>query len=135
MVEIAPTAPNNVVQPNTTLQQANNTTVDYDSFLTLLVTQMKNQDPTKPMESTEYVAQLANFSNVEQGVQINKKLDQMLNSSFITSAGSLIGKTISTSDGIQSGRIVEVKVLGGVGTAITDNGLSIPVNDSVTIKE
>ena len=135
MVNVSPVLPNNVVQPGTTLEEASSTSVDYDSFLQLLVTQMKNQDPTKPMESTEYVAQLAGFSNVEQGVQINKKLDQMINSSFISNAGSLIGKTITTPDGNGGGRVVEVKVVNGVGTAVTDTGQSVAVNDGVIIRE
>ena len=60
---------------------------------------MKNQDPTSPMDSTQYVAQLAAFSQVEQSVQINSKLDQMLQSSALAQADSLIGRTITSADG------------------------------------
>lgn len=49
--------------------------LDQEAFLQLLITQMKTQDPTKPMESTEYMSQLASFSQVEQSVQLNSKLD------------------------------------------------------------
>ena len=52
----------------TQTQQLSKTQVDYQSFLKLLVAQMKNQDPTDPMDSTQYVAQLAAFSQVEQAV-------------------------------------------------------------------
>jgi flagellar basal-body rod modification protein FlgD len=48
---------------------------DFQTFLTLLTTQMRNQDPLKPMESTEFVAQLATFSGVEQQVRANDRLD------------------------------------------------------------
>lgn len=48
---------------------------DFQTFLTLLVAQMRNQDPLKPAESTEFVAQLATFSGVEQQVKMNEKLD------------------------------------------------------------
>lgn len=51
---------------------------DFDTFLTLLTTQMKNQDPLKPMESTEFIAQLATFSGVEQQVRANDRLDSIL---------------------------------------------------------
>ena len=44
---------------NTPASQPQAATVDYQAFLKLLVAQMKNQDPTSPMESTDYVAQLA----------------------------------------------------------------------------
>jgi flagellar basal-body rod modification protein FlgD len=51
---------------------------DFQTFLTLLTTQMRNQDPLKPMESTEFVAQLASFSGVEQQVRANDRLDGIL---------------------------------------------------------
>jgi flagellar basal-body rod modification protein FlgD len=51
---------------------------DFQTFLTLLTAQMRNQDPLKPMESTEFVAQLASFSAVEQQVRANDRLDGIL---------------------------------------------------------
>lgn len=47
---------------------------DFTTFLTLLTTQLKNQDPLKPLDSTEFVAQLASFSAVEQQVKTNDAL-------------------------------------------------------------
>ena len=110
-------------------------TVDYDAFLQLLVAQMKNQDPTKPMESTEYVAQLASFSNVEQTVQTNEKLDRLLSSSFMSNAGSLIGKNISNADGTIAGRISQVRVVDGVGSAVLASGATLAIDSTVTISE
>lgn len=52
---------------------------DFQTFLTLLTTQLRNQDPLKPMESTEFVAQLASFSGVEQQVRTNDRLEQIFN--------------------------------------------------------
>ncbi len=57
--------------------------VDYNSFLKLLVTQMQNQDPTQPMDATQYVSQLATFSNVEQSVQMNSKLETLIANSSL----------------------------------------------------
>jgi len=51
---------------------------DFQTFLTLLTTQLRNQDPLKPMESTEFVAQLASFSTVEQQIRSNDRLDSIL---------------------------------------------------------
>jgi flagellar basal-body rod modification protein FlgD len=48
---------------------------DFETFLKLLTTQMRNQDPSKPIDSTEFVAQLASFSAVEQQVATNKSLE------------------------------------------------------------
>lgn len=50
---------------------------DFETFLTLLTTQLRNQDPLKPLESTEFVAQLASFSAVEQQVRTNDALGRI----------------------------------------------------------
>ena len=61
----------NANAPSTAARDA---AADYESFLTLLTAQLKNQDPLKPLESTEFVAQLASFSAVEQQVRTNDSL-------------------------------------------------------------
>ena len=110
-------------------------TVDYQSFLRLLVAQMKNQDPTAPMDSTDYVAQLATFSQVEQSVQINTKLDQILQASSFAQAGDLIGKYITSPDGEISGQIKEVRLYSDGIMAILTDGQQVPVWAGVTITD
>ena len=51
---------------------------DFTQFLTLLTTQLQNQDPLNPMDSTEFTNQLVQFSQVEQSINTNQKLDDML---------------------------------------------------------
>lgn len=51
---------------------------DFDQFLLLLTTQLKNQDPLSPMDSTEFTNQLVNFSQVEQQIKTNASLTKML---------------------------------------------------------
>ena len=53
--------------------------VDRDTFLTLLVAQLKNQDPLAPQEGAEFVAQLAQFNSLEQLININDRLNQLIN--------------------------------------------------------
>ncbi|HEY5956139.1 MAG TPA: flagellar hook capping FlgD N-terminal domain-containing protein [Polyangiaceae bacterium] len=48
-----------------------------DDFLKLLVAQMKNQDPLKPQDNTQFVAELAQFSNLEQSMGMNDRLDTL----------------------------------------------------------
>lgn len=50
---------------------------DFETFLTMLTTQMKNQDPLNPVESSDFAVQLATFSGVEQQVQTNDLLRAM----------------------------------------------------------
>ena len=109
-------------------------TVDYQSFLRLLVAQMKNQDPTSPMESTDYVAQLATFSQVEQSVQINAKLDGILQASTFAQAGDLIGREIESADGKIKGIVESVRLYSdGIMAKLTD-GQELPVWAGVVIR-
>ncbi len=62
---------------------------DFDTFLTLLTAQLRNQDPLKPVESTAFVAQLASFSAVEQQVQSNTKLENILEALASGATGGL----------------------------------------------
>ncbi len=94
----------NVTQtsPATTNQLAsalgNDQGLDKNAFLKLLVAQMKNQDPLKPMDNTEFVAQLAQFSNLEQVMGINTRLDTLTAQGQglqNTQVAGLVGKTVS----------------------------------------
>lgn len=66
-------------------QQASNTAnqrvslaQDFTQFLTLLTTQLQNQDPMSPMDSTEFTNQLVQFSQVEQQINMNAKMDNLV---------------------------------------------------------
>ena len=50
---------------------------DTDTFLTLLVAQLKNQDPLAPQDGTQFVAQLAQFNSLEQLISINERLGKV----------------------------------------------------------
>ena len=51
---------------------------EFDNFLILLTTQLQNQDPLEPLDSNEFTAQLVRFTNVEQAIAQNKKLEQLV---------------------------------------------------------
>lgn len=65
-------------QPNINSSANVNAAGDFQTFLTLLTAQLRNQDPLKPVDSTDFIAQLASFSAVEQQVQSNTKLQSIL---------------------------------------------------------
>lgn len=70
---------------------------DMDTFLKLLTTQMQYQDPLDPMDASEYTNQLVQYSNVEQAIKTNTKLDSLLNLSIYNlgvQAASYVGKTV-----------------------------------------
>lgn len=119
---------------NQASQSTSKTAVDYQSFLKLLIAEMKNQDPTKPMDSTQYVAQLATFSQVEQSVQTNTKLDQIIQSSALSQADALIGRSITSADGKTSGTVASVRLASSGLIAVLENGTELAVGPGVSIK-
>ncbi|RWH28094.1 flagellar hook assembly protein FlgD [Mesorhizobium sp.] len=131
-VDMTTTIPVGATQASS--QQTSKTAVDYQSFLKLLIAEMKNQDPTKPMDSTEYVAQLATFSQVEQSVQTNSKLDQIMQSSALSQADALIGRSITSADGKTTGTVASVKLASSGLIAVLQDGTEVPVGAGVSIK-
>lgn len=111
---------------------AQQNTLDYDAFLKLLVEQMKNQDPLEPTSETEYVAQLATFSNVEQNIITNERLMSLITTNTLTDAQSLIGRTITNGTG-ESGEVASVRVASGAISATLTDGREITVGDGVTV--
>ena len=68
---------------------------DFDTFLTLLTTQLENQDPLSPLDTTEFTNQLVSFSQVEQAINTNSKLDELIalqGSNKLTTGVGYIGK-------------------------------------------
>jgi flagellar basal-body rod modification protein FlgD len=124
---------NSTTGTNSTAQAAG-PNIDYQSFLKLLMAEMKNQDPTKPMDSTEYVAQLATFSQVEQSVQTNSKLDELLQTSALAQAGNIIGHTVTSADGDTSGPVSSVRLTSDGLVAILDTGEEVTMQSGVVIQ-
>jgi flagellar basal-body rod modification protein FlgD len=108
-------------------------TVDYDAFLKLLVAQLENQDPTNPTDSAEFMAQLASFSNVEQSIKANAKLDSLITSLALTQADGLIGKTVTSSDGTISGVVEEVRIVSGGAVAVLESGDEVKLEAGITV--
>lgn len=72
---------------------------NFDTFLTMLTVQLKNQDPLSPMDSTEFTNQLVQFSAVEQQIAANKNLENLISvtqTNTKAQAISYIGHTIET---------------------------------------
>lgn len=87
---------------DTSATDANAAAADFDTFLTLMTAQLRNQDPLSPLEATEFVAQLASFSSVEQLVSANAKLSQLNEqavTSDVASFASWIGRNVAVADG------------------------------------
>lgn len=68
--------------------------MDKQTFLILLTKQLANQDPLDPMRSEEFVSQLAQFSSLEQAMNLNANFEKFMAFQQLTQATSLIGKTV-----------------------------------------
>ncbi len=112
---------------------ASRSSLDYDAFLQLLIAQMKNQDPTNPMDPTDQMAQLATFSQVEQSIKANAKLDALLTSSALSQADGIIGRIVTSADGAVSGEAVAFTVGTDGAVAVLENGTEVPLGAGVQI--
>ena len=112
--------------------------VDYNTFLQLLVAEMKNQDPTNPMDTSQYMSQFAQLSTVEQAMQTNSKLDALLSSQSLSQANGLIGKTVSFTDSTGasfSGKVVSVAINSDGSIATLQDGTKVAVGPGLTISQ
>jgi flagellar basal-body rod modification protein FlgD len=92
-----------------------------------LITQLKNQDPMNPQDSSQFVAELAQFSSLEQMTSLTKGMETVLESSVT----NLIGKTVTVADPTTDTGYLTAKVTGIVyykdGPAVTVNGKDYPL--------
>ncbi len=107
MAMMAPIENGKVVQTASQSSLATNKTnanndMDKDSFLQLLVAQMKYQDPLQPTSNTEYISQYAQFSQVEQMQNMSSSMD-------LQRASTLVGQEVSIKTTSASGEIKTVE--------------------------
>ncbi|HML43034.1 MAG: flagellar hook assembly protein FlgD [Hyphomicrobium zavarzinii] len=124
---------NNSSSTSSSSSTSGTSTLGYDAFLKLLTAQMKFQDPTKPMDSTQFVAQLASFSNVEQAMKTNTKLDSLITSLALNQADGLIGKTVTSADGSVSGKVASVRIVSTGAVAVLESGKEIVMEAGVKV--
>ena len=106
-----------------------------DEFLSLLVTQMRNQDPLKPVSDTEFIAQMAEFSNLEQTKAMGGEIKELRQSNAFTQAASLMGKNVrllSGEDTFTKGIVTELEVMEGEVSVIV-NGKAYELGQVVKV--
>src|SRR5271168_2525164 len=108
--------------------------LSYNDFLTLLMAEMKNQDPTQPMDPSEMVSQLATVSEVGQSVQTNTTLSSLLTATSLSQAEQLVGQTITSSDGSTSGQVASVSVTSTGAVATLANGATVALANGASVQ-
>ena len=120
---------------STTTPTASNT-VDYNTFLQLLIAEMKNQDPTNPMDTSQYMSQFAQLSTVEQAMQTNSKLDSLLSSQALSQADGLLGKTVTFTDSTGAsftGKVASISINTNGSVATLADGTKVAIGPGLTI--
>ncbi|GGL44079.1 flagellar hook capping FlgD N-terminal domain-containing protein [Sporolactobacillus putidus] len=128
-----------------TTQSNPNSTLNKNDFLKLLVAQLTNQDPSSPLDNTQMVSQLAQFSSLEQTQNMTSAIDQLVASqtdSGLSSRATMIGKEItwqlaadsssSTAPSPVSGIVGAVTIKNGQISYMTKDGQSV---DPSTVTE
>jgi flagellar basal-body rod modification protein FlgD len=127
---------NNSTSPASALSKAvgNDKFVSQNTFLKLLITQLKNQDPMNPQDSSQFVAELAQFSSLEQMTQLSKSMQTVLESSIT----NLLGRKVTVADPTTTSGFLEGTVSGVVyyadGPAVTVNGKDYPLAQIQNVK-
>ncbi len=121
------------------------TALGKDDFLKLLTAQLANQDPLQPVDNQAFIAQLAQFSSLEQLQGVSARLDDLLlatNASTQVTAAALVGKTVEFRSGVDAsgqdvratGQVQGVALSGG-GVDLIVDGRQVKLSDLVAITQ
>lgn len=110
--------------------------VGLQDFLKILTSQLSNQDPLKPLDNQEFIAQVAQFSALEQSQQLNQKIDQLLSVQASVQSVGLLGKTVdvNSSNGTVSGQVKAFSLSSGEPLLTIQTGAGTQI-DGVTLAQ
>lgn len=80
-----------IIGANQSNAASNQLAQDFNQFLSLLTTQLQNQDPLSPMDTTEFTNQIVAFTGVEQQINTNQRLDSLISMQLGNTLGNAIG--------------------------------------------
>ncbi len=105
-----------------------------DEFLKILITQLSHQDPTQPMQDKEFIAQMAQFSSLEQMTNVSSEISKVAALLAKSQAVSLLGRMVEIVAGSQVVEGVVDEVSGGDFPQILVNGLFYDVSQVQTVR-
>ncbi|MDA3956551.1 flagellar hook assembly protein FlgD [Oceanispirochaeta sp.] len=104
-----------------------------DDFMKILITQLSHQDPTKPMEDKEFIAQMAQFSSLEQMTNMNKQFTNMAERLNSSQAFNVLGKNVELMSAGQTIQGQVEAVTGGEYPQLLVNGSYYDFNTLQTV--
>lgn len=102
-----------------------------DDFLNLLVAQLSHQDPLNPMDNTQFVSQMAQYSSLEQMANMNSNMEAFLRAETLSQATALLGKEVKyiNNGEVESAKVENIIFEKGVVYAVLDNKGVLDVNN------
>lgn len=111
--------------------------MDSSDFINLMITQLKNQDPTKPMTNQELLAQVTQIGTLQSQNQLQTSLQDMTLQNQITSAAGMIGKKVTglADDSSEvNGVVTSIKVVDKAVTLELDDGSTLPLGNVTQVE-
>ena len=110
---------------------ARNNEVSQDQFLTMLLTQMTNQDPLNPMENAEFTSQMAQLQSLDEAIKTNDLLENLSGNSQVAEASGMIGSYVTgvddrSKDSVE-GVVTHVSVRDGISYLNLNDGGRMPL--------
>lgn len=102
-----------------------------EQFIRVLITELTNQDPFQPNDSTAILEQLSSLRNIESQLKLQQKLESMVLQNGVTQAGALIGKMVEgldSNNNTVTGLVTSVRVVNGKAELELDNAKTLPID-------
>lgn len=135
MSTISAASSNMIIESSTATYENPNATLGEQEFIELLITQLQNQDPLEPMDTTEMTSQLTEFSTLDQLEQMNSNMASM--NSFSTLGKEVTYSSSDSSLGIsteETGIVTSVKMVNGV-SYLEVNDSHIEMSSIIEVRE
>lgn len=115
---------------------ASSSRLNMQDFLKVLLTQLNYQDPMKPVDNQQFMAQMAQFTSLEQTQQLNSKLDQLISTQSSLQSVGLIGRTVDVAmeSGTASGTVRSLS-LNGAAPQLTVQSASGEILTGITLSQ
>lgn len=110
--------------------------LDQETFLKLMVAQLRNQDPMNPTDSSQFLAQTAQFTSLEKLQQVADQSAQAFTAQMAFGASSLVGRTVTYTgaDGTQTTGTVSSVNFGPTGPTLGVDGVDVALEQVVTVE-
>lgn len=114
-IEASGTSSSFLTQDSTVQSDDDSFAIEFEDLLKIVLTQLTYQDPLKPVENFEFVSQLAQFTQIQQGETISDSVSELVEGQYQGQATGLLGAEVDVPAGsaLVSGRVVAVSIQNG----------------------